>query len=95
LEAELRATEPDRIAARYDAKPKVARPSRPLSDVEKQVMRERISDNGRRLEFAGISDPEIFNPAWSGEFAAAAVQGSHYATMLSLLGRVWRKTHLR
>lgn len=95
LEAALREAEPEAIAARYDPRPRaaaVARPFAPLTPEEEAAVRERIADASLRSGFAGIDDPSVFNPGWREEFAQTAVQGSHYATMLSLLGRTWRKT---
>jgi hypothetical protein len=90
----LRAERPEEIAARYDPRPRKthARPAGPLPPGEEARLRQWIVDASVRTGFQGIDDPAIFNPGWRDEFAQTAVQGSHYATMLSLLGRVWRKT---
>ena len=94
LEAELRREQPDEIAARYDPRPRshAARPARAMTQAEEAALRQRIADASIRSGFLGIDDPAVFNPGWRDEFARTAVQGSHYATMLSLLGRVWRKS---
>jgi hypothetical protein len=96
LEAELRRERPDEIAARYDPRPRsyAARTAAvvPLAPEEEAALRQRMADASIRIGFRGIDDPAVFNPGWRDEFAQTAVQGSHYATMLSLLGRVWRKT---
>ena len=94
LEAELRREQPDEIAARYDPRPRshAARPARAMTQAEEAALRQRIADASIRSGFLGIDDPAVFNPGWRDEFARTAVQGSHSATMLSLLGRVWRKS---
>lgn len=94
LEAALREAEPEAIAARYDPKPRVVarRAVAPLTPEREAAARARIADAAVRTGFLGIDDPAVFNPLWRDDFARTAIQGSHYATMLSLLGRVWRKT---
>ncbi|WP_043363701.1 hypothetical protein [Belnapia sp. F-4-1] len=93
-EAELRAADPEGIAAKYDPKPKTSHhaPHRPLTEAEQAAMRQRLADQRTRTEFRGIDDPAVFNPDWRDEYPNTSVQGSHYQTMLSLLGRVWRKS---
>lgn len=71
---------------------KQAKPVRAAAPEELAAMHARIADRSAREGFGGIDDPAVFNPAWRGDYPMTAVQGSHYATMLSLLGRVWRKT---
>jgi hypothetical protein len=40
----------------------------------------------------GIAGPAVFNPAWAGFYCDRIVNGSHWETMRSLLGMIWKKT---
>ncbi|MBL6082675.1 hypothetical protein JMJ56_32445 [Belnapia sp. T18] len=71
---------------------KEARMIRGATLKEAAVVPVRMIDRSPRSDFGGINDPAVFNPAWRDEYPMTVVQGSHYATMLSLLGKVWRKT---
>jgi hypothetical protein len=69
-----------------------AKTARSVTPEELAAMKARMADRSARTEFRGIEDPGVFNPAWRDDYPNVVVQGSHYATMLSLLARVWRKT---
>lgn len=86
---ELKAARPD-LWARFETK--AAKRVRAATSEELAAMRARIADRSTRGGFVGIDDPAVFNPAWRDDYPMTVVQGSHYHTMLSLLGRVWRKT---
>lgn len=85
---DLRAARPE-LWAPFE---KAAKPALTATPEELEATRARMADHSARLEFGGIDDPAVFNPAWRDDYPMTVVQGSHYATMLSLLGRVWRKT---
>jgi hypothetical protein len=71
---------------------KESRATRAATPEELVEMRARMANQSAPLNFGGIADPFVFNPDWHDEYPTLAVQGTHYHTMLSLLGRVWRKT---
>jgi hypothetical protein len=68
------------------------RVARAATPVELGAMQARMLDRSACPQFGGIDDPAVFNPDWRDEYPRTAVSGTHYHTMLSLLGRVWRKT---
>lgn len=91
-EATLRQTVPECWASyiTHQQPRKQAQP-RTLTPAEQQQIDARIADLSARPEIT-ISNPAIFNPAWTCLYAAKVTGGSHWETMRSLLCMVWAKS---
>jgi hypothetical protein len=89
----LRQEHPDSWRAYIERQqPKVCKAKpRVLSPEERQRIDARLQDASVRPEIT-ITNPAIFNPAWSTFYQDTLVGGSHWETMRSLLCMIWRKT---
>jgi hypothetical protein len=68
------------------------KPARPLSPAQAGIVALLISLRTTLRDDRTIENPNFYRPEWRGEYAATSVNGSHWETMRSLLGRLWLKS---
>ena len=68
------------------------RPARPLSEAQQGIVAVLMGLRDTLREDRTINNPNFFRPEWRGEYARCSVNGSHWETMRSLLGRLWLKS---
>ena len=85
----LQAAFPESVASYVEA----GQPRKPRARINK-AQRAVLTANAADLSVrpgVGISDPDIFHPAWGDLYRDRVIGGSHWETMRSVLGMVWAK----